>query len=364
MNTSGGARPQDRRWVRTLLLALSLLPLGGCFRRPLLTLSPDVPPVLLAPVGAPAVADGRARFREIYCAVQADHGASLPDDRPCEEALVRLGGEASPTGRPVSLGRPGRPLRVLVVPGLLAECFRSWAGAFAEGLAHLETHGYRTGVIQVSALGGTAHNARMIRDALTASPPGPDERLVLVGHSKGATDILEALVSYPELLPRVAAVVSVAGAIGGSPLAGLARRPLLRVIAKLGPDACEAGDGAAGESLQRAARLAFLARHRLPDTVRYFSLGGIVGPEDTSRLLRSSHRRLSEVDPRNDGQLVASDMVIPGATLLGFARADHWAIALGFARTGPPWLRCLVDRNAFPREVLLEAIVRAVEEAL
>ena len=44
-------------------------------------------------------------------------------------------------------------------------------------------------------------------------------RVVLVGYSKGAPDILEAIVNYPEIRPRVAAVVSAAGAVGGSPLA-------------------------------------------------------------------------------------------------------------------------------------------------
>ena len=44
-----------------------------------------------------------------------------------------------------------------------------------------------------------------------------DERLVLIGYSKGAPDILGGLVTYPELAQRVAAVVSVAGSVNGSP---------------------------------------------------------------------------------------------------------------------------------------------------
>jgi hypothetical protein len=44
--------------------------------------------------------------------------------------------------------------------------------------------------------------------------------------------------------------------------------------------------------------------------------------------------------------------------------ADHWAITLPIARICP-WLGAtFVNRNAFPREVLLEAIVRYVEESL
>ena len=66
----------------------------------------------------------------------------------------------------------------------------------------------------------STNNARQIRDAIMAMDLGPGApRLVLVGYSKGAPDVLEAIVNYPEIRPRVAAVVSVAGAVGGSPLA-------------------------------------------------------------------------------------------------------------------------------------------------
>jgi len=90
---------------------------------------------------------------------------------------------------------------------------------------------------------------------------------------------------------------------------------------------------------------------------------GIVDRAGTSRVLRSSYRALAELDPRNDGQVLWSDAVIPGATLLGYVRGDHWAIALPFSRASSVLASILIDRNAFPREVLLEAIVRTVEES-
>ena len=49
--------------------------------------------------------------------------------------------------------------------------------------------------------------------------------------------------------------------------------------------------------------------------------------------------------------------------MLGFVNADHWAIAYPFSRNKPA-LATLITRNSFPREVLLEAVVRFVEEAL
>jgi hypothetical protein len=73
-------------------------------------------------------------------------------------------------------------------------------------------------------LSGTANNARQIRDAIMQMElEGTEPRLVLIGYSKGAPDILEAVVSYPEIRPRVAAV-------GGSPLANDADQSQLALL--------------------------------------------------------------------------------------------------------------------------------------
>ena len=58
--------------------------------------------------------------------------------------------------------------------------------------------------------------------AMDLGPGAP--RLVLFGYSKGTPDVLEAIVNHPEIRPRVAAVVSIAGAVGGSPLANEAEQ--------------------------------------------------------------------------------------------------------------------------------------------
>jgi pimeloyl-ACP methyl ester carboxylesterase len=338
--------------------------LTGCFRGSLLPFSLEQAPQVLVPAGRAGVTDGRARFREIWCAVREDHGKTLPEDRPCEEAVLRVGGEGPATGRGVVLGPAARALRIVAVPGIYAECFVHLARPFSDGLAHLATHGYRTDVIMVSGRSSSRHNAAQIRDAVMAMALAPQERLVLVGHSKGSVDILESLVAHPQIVARVAAVVSVGGAINGSPLADGLRDIYADVLREVPARSCDGGDGGALASLQRGERLRFLATSTLPASVRYFSVTGIVGRDDTSRLLRGGQRRLDEVDPLNDGQVLWSDAVIPGATLLGYVRADHWAIAMPFSRTSPVLAATVIDHNAFPREVLLEAIVRAVEESL
>ena len=43
---------------------------------------------------------------------------------------------------------------------------------------------------------------------------------------------------------------------------------------------------------------------------------------------------------------------------------DHWAISVPFNRSGSFISSTFIDKNAFPREVLVEAILRFVEEDL
>ena len=77
-------------------------------------------------------------------------------------------------------------------------------------------------------------------------------RLVLIGYSKGAPDILEAVVAYPEIRRRVAAVVSAAGAIGGSALANDAEQYQADLLQHFPGATCGPGDG--GRREQPAAR--------------------------------------------------------------------------------------------------------------
>ena len=50
--------------------------------------------------------------------------------------------------------------------------------------------------------------------------------------------------------------------------------------------------------------------------------------------------------------------------MLGYLNADHWAVAVPINRTHSFIGATFVDKNAFPREVLVEAIIRFVEEDL
>jgi hypothetical protein len=348
--------------ISIVLTALAALLLGGC-SKPLLPYSLDTPPLVLAPASLANMEDGRGRFREIYCAVQKDHGAALPYDRPCEDVILRLGGEPERTRNPVSLGPSKLRLRVLVVPGLFNDCIK-FSSAYSHAQAHLERLGYRAESLPVSGRSSSTHNSLEIRNAILGMELLPEERIVLVGYSKGVADILEAVVAFPEIQRRVAAVVSVAGTVNGSPLADQVEKPYQELLKKIPVPQCPPGVGDPVESLKRSTRLQWLLQNRLPESIKYFSLGAFAGREDISAILQSSYDRLALIDPRNDSQVIFYDAIIPGSTLLGFVKADHWAVAMPFSQDAPQLSAGLTEKNEFPREVLLEAMIRFVEEKL
>jgi hypothetical protein len=345
-------------------IAVFCVLLSACAGKPLQPFSVDTNPLILVPAAAAGVVDERARFREIFCAVLAEHGPALPDFRSCDEALTRLGAEAAGTGAPVYLGPSKRNLVAMVVPGIGFDCFAPWLEAPGTAAIHLRTQGFDAQPIQVDALSGTEHNARQIRDALLALPKveGALPRIVLVGYSKGAPDIMEALVAYPEIRDRVAAFVSAAGAVGGSALANDATESQVNMLQHFPGAKCQPGDGKSVESLRPATRKKWLSEHTLPADVPYYSLVTLPQPERISRALGSSYKKLSRIDGRNDSQVIFYDQLLPDSKLLGYVNADHWALAVPITRVHTTVGSLLVTHNDYPREALLEAILRFIEE--
>ena len=338
--------------------------LCACSSPPLSPFTKDSVPMTLVSTEQAGVRDERARFREIYCAVLEAHGHTLPDYRPCESALSRVGAEPAASGKPVDLGSSRRHLVVGFVPGLGWECFSDWLHVTGSVAAHLAQYGYDARLVEVGGLSGTEVNARQIRDAVLGMSLTPGERrLVLIGYSKGAPDLLEAVVRYPEIRPYLAAVVSAAGAVGGSPLANPAKESQADLLQHWPGARCKSDEQGVG-SLRTNVRQAWLAQHPLPHDVPYYSLVTYPDPEHISRMLRGSYDKLSKVDGRNDSQLVFYDEVIPGSTLVGYVNADHWALAVPVDRSHPWITSMFVTENAYPREALLEALLRFVEEDL
>jgi hypothetical protein len=353
------------RRLQVATIAACGLWMAGCAGAPLVPFSTDTTPMVLLPISDSGVQDKRARFREIYCAVLEGHGRDLPDYRGCDLALTRVGAEPAGNGRAVNLGPSQRHLIAMTVPGLGYDCVAPWLAPADNVANNLRKYGYDSSIVKVDALSSSSHNARQIRDALMAMDVGPGEpRIVLVGYSKGISDLLDAIVSFPEIRSRIAAVVSMAGTVGGTPLANDAHEYQIDLFKHFPKATCDSGDGGGLESMRPETRQAWLAQHQLPADIHYYSLATFPQPDQISSILRGSYDKLSRVDARNDSQVIFYDQIIPHSALIGFLNADHWAIALPIARTHATVGSLFVTHNAYPREALTEALLRFVEEDL
>jgi len=219
--------------------------------------------------------------------------------------------------------------------------------------------------LDIDGLSSSAHNAQLIRSAILALPEEETRPyLVLVGYSKGAADVLSAIADYPEIRKRLVAVVSLAGAVGGSPLANDTSEQLLNMMQYFPGSTCQPLGGDALADLRPKTRKAWLARHALPEDIAYYSLITFPAPDQVSALLKSAYRKLSQVDARNDSQLIFYDQFIFGSALVAYLNADHLAVAVPIARTHPIVGTYLVNDNSFPREAMYESLMRLIEEDL
>ncbi len=353
--------------MRTKLIPLVFATMlaAACASKPMNPWTQNAPPQALVPVADAGIDDQRGRFREIYCEVLESRGTEWPDYRPCDEALTMVGSEPEGSGAPINLGKSRRQILLLTVPGVGWQCMEEWLNMDDTIQQLLNSNDFEADLLEVDGLSSSANNARQIRDHIEVLPSELANReIVLIGYSKGTPDILEAIVNYPELHDRVAAVISVAGAVGGSPLANTAEQKHLNIMQNFPNSKCSAGDGGALESLRPSTRRTWLTNHPLPQEIAYYSLVTYPHPDRISSVLSGTYRKLSKVDARNDSQVIYYDQMIPNSTLLGFVNADHWAIAVPVSRSHTFLGKTFVDKNDYPREALFEALLRFVEEDL
>jgi hypothetical protein len=258
----------------------------------------------------------------------------------------------APAGASIALKPIPTKYRVLVAPGFLSACAAS-AAVFEEGRRHLrEKHRIDAELLQLPNDSSEA-NAKRIAEYLRGKMAENAKKYIVVGHSKGAVDLQVAL-QDAAVAASVAAFISVAGAIGGSPLADLMPGGMEDLIARMPSPEC-AGDLAASlRSLRREERRAFLERHPAQPAPSY-ALVAVSDKRNTSKALLHTWFLLSFYGSRQDGQILAEDAILPGAKNLGVAKADHLAVAQSFDRTV---VSAMFDHGRYPRVALLEALVR------
>jgi len=336
----------------------------GCSAANLQEFSLETPAQILNPVGMPSVKDGRTRFREIFCKLLSEAPEYRDKAGRCENYLTRLSDERMPDEQLRPLPASNINLRILIVPGLLGECIADTAFPFETAMEHLRPRGYQIEPLIVSGRSSSDYNAKQIAKVVENLALKKEDYLILIGHSKGAVDILHFLIDFPGLAQGVDAVVSVAGAINGSPLSNR----VADIYSKLGANSpfneCAPGDGGAFRSLERPVRLTWMANNPLPTSVKYYSVASFTDRDRVNRWLVSGYDMLKTIDPRNDGLLLFSDQVIPGAILLGYANDDHWEVALPLEDANSMLSKSISKQISYPREVLLHAIILFMTENL
>ncbi|HSQ69190.1 MAG TPA: hypothetical protein VLM41_03835 [Steroidobacteraceae bacterium] len=337
--------------------ALAATLLAGCTATPVDPYGPTTPPAVLATLADAGVRDLRAPYREAVCRRLAQHG------NDCDDILLRLSGEGTvpaAAASPAAVDLAER-YRVVMVPGFFAECFAVLAHTFADVERELGRQGYSVSHMQVPGRRSTAHNAAEL--ARQFSELASDARPIIVfAHSKGLLDTLEFIAGHPAASRQIAAVVSVAGAANGSPLADQLLTSYQRFVAGTPWPGCETGDGAEIDDLRRDVRLEWWYRNRAAIDVPVFSLVAAPRPERVSPGTLSTYRSLAEIDPRNDGKLIWYDQIVPGGYLLGYVNADHWTIAIPVAEELPPLARWFPDE--VPRTALAEAAIELIDRTL
>jgi hypothetical protein len=351
---SGAARAGPRQWGKTTLFVLGALALHGCAASPEDLHADASPPTVRVTLADAGVRDLRQQYRQALCPrLQAD-------GRPCDDVLLQ---RAADMGTPASKssGDYAQRYRIVFVPGYFNECFERFWRPFADPERELRQRGYRVDYFGLPGRGTTAGNAERLAAHFAALDDDP-RPVILFAYSKGVPDTLEFIVQHPEAARRIAALVAVASAANGSPLADELLPTYRKWLASVPLPDCERGTGDASQDLRRDVRMAWWSRHRDAVTVPVFSLVAAPRPERVSPTTRLLYRSLARIEPRNDGKLLASDQIVPGGYLLGYVNADHSDIVNGVAANVPG--AGLLPADDVPRVALVEAAIEVVAGVL
>lgn len=246
---------------------------------------------------------------------------------------------------------------VLLVPGLLGNSFRNLIAPAMFARAELALQGYVIDVAWVNGRTGCDLNARQLRDHVLSASDMHGSAITLIGYSKGCADAMHMLVNHPETQSSVANLVSLAGVVGGTPLAGNVSSVTRALLDSMPIPGVARGDGRAIADLGTHYRRDWLRTHHLPLCIRYASVIAVPESAKVSRILRGGFHHLSKSSVANDSQVIDCDAILPNSELLAVINADHWAIALPISRRFGRWVRPLVNHNDYPRTVLLQAII-------
>jgi hypothetical protein len=299
--------------------------------------------------------DRSADFASLFCSVLGNEHPDAGDWSDCSHYL-----NGAAPGKPVALGTLASKYRVLILPGFLSSCVSS-TPALKQASEHLQKeHGIDVDYLALPNA-SSEDNGKVIAEFLKSKAADDTRKYIVIGYSKGAPDFQVGMAHDSAAAARVAAFVSLAGAVGGSPVADAMPAMIQRYTKTLNLGTCQGDIAQAARSLRSDVRHAFLVSHPDP-VVPTYSIAAISDKDTTSKMLLQAWQMLSAYDSNQDSQLTKQDAIVPASTFLGTARADHLAVALAFEQSAE--FASLLDHNHYPRAALLESLVRYVTSDL
>jgi dienelactone hydrolase len=299
--------------------------------------------------------DRAQMFSRMFCSVLA----AQPDAKEWGDCAQYI---EQPQAGKLELAPLSTQYRVLIVPGVMNSCAES-TPAYQEGQQYLrEKYGLTVDLLAVPNE-SAEDNAWTIADWLSQQRRSDPRKFIVFGYSKGGPDLHTMLALEPDAVEHVAAFVSVAGAIGGSPIADVMPAIADRWMNQMKFGTCRGSMAEAFKSLKREVRQAFNRQYPTPRVPSY-SLAAVADESRVSKMLKQTWQLMSSYDRRQDGQLTIADATVPGSLFLGSVLADHFAVALPLANAPEEAIRSMVDRNRYPRTALLEAMIRFVVQDL
>ena len=336
------------------LIAVAVPFLFGCASKSLPPAEETMPPVVLATLGDAGIRDVRHLYRAAVC------GQLPADSASCEELILRFPNEAV-AALPLAQRDIANRYRIGFAPGLFSDCFNKVFYPFTDVMENLKGSGFAVHDFRTAGRASSAANAERLAKQLAELNPDP-RPLIMVVHSKGLPDVLELLVRYPESVRPIAAIVSIAGASNGSPVADDLYEFYRDWLAGLPIPGCDRGTGEEVHDLRRDVRLEWWRRNRSAITVPIFSVVAVPRADRVSPVLKQTYAKLAAIDPRNDGQLLWSDALVTRGYLLGYVNADHLAVAIPASQQIPA-LSFLFKDNV-PRAALVRGAIEVAAETL
>tara|TARA_B110001452_G_scaffold17662_1_gene14356 strand:+ start:198 stop:1637 length:1440 start_codon:yes stop_codon:yes gene_type:complete len=242
-------------------------------------------------------------------------------------------------------------LRYLVVPGLLTKWYPLY---MAQMRADFKRLGLTFELSGIDTDRPVRENAGRLRHDILELANGARRRVVLLCHSKGGCDAAAALALFPELVPVVAACVTIQAPHSGSAIAhDLANTDLQRNLAVGALEKLLRGSRHAVLDLSYDSRQAFIAQHPYPAADVPTLCVACCDKRPCSLLKPTINYLALRYGEWSDGCVCQVDATLPGCRAVFIDDMDHF---------GPAWRSMPATDTYDPTRLWLTCVSVAIGE--